>query len=96
NVQPGLAYADAKKQGAVLGYGQFITVTINFLIIAFILFLIIQGMNRLIRKESAKADAQPPKPSDEVVLLTEIRDLLKTGHGPAASNLVPTSAPPER
>src|ERR671926_1278006 len=41
-VQHGLAYADARKQGAVLGYGQFITVAINFLIIAFILFLIIQ------------------------------------------------------
>ena len=83
-VQHGLAYADAKKQGAVLGYGQFITVTINFLIIAFILFLIIQGMNRLTRKESAKAAAQAPKPSDEAVLLAEIRDLLRAGGAPSA------------
>lgn len=46
-VQHGLAYADAKKQGAVLGYGQFFTVAINFIIIAFILFMIIRLVNRV-------------------------------------------------
>ena len=75
-VQAGMAYADAKKAGAVLGYGNFITVAINFIIIAFVLFLVIRAMNTLKRKDEAKP-AEPPKPSAEVVLLTEIRDLLK-------------------
>jgi len=70
--------ADAKKQGAVLAYGNFITLTLNFIIIAFVLFIVIQLMNRLKRSEEAKP-AEPPKPSAEVVLLTEIRDLLKKG-----------------
>jgi large conductance mechanosensitive channel len=70
--------ADAKKQGAVLAYGNFITLTLNFLIVAFVLFAVIQLMNRLKHKEEAKP-AEPPKPSAEVVLLTEIRDLLKKG-----------------
>lgn len=68
--------ADAKKQGAVLAYGNFLTLTINFIIIAFVLFLVIRAMNTLKRKEETKP-AEPPKPSAEVVLLTEIRDLLK-------------------
>lgn len=68
--------ADAKKQGAVLAYGSFLTLTINFIIVAFVLFLVIRAMNTLKRKEEAKP-AEPPKPSTEVVLLTEIRDLLK-------------------
>jgi large conductance mechanosensitive channel len=68
--------ADAKKQGAVLAYGSFLTITLNFLIVAFVLFIVIRLMNQLKRKEAA-APAEPPKPSAEVVLLTEIRDLLK-------------------
>src|SRR5215813_11184077 len=68
--------ADAKKQGAVLAYGSFITLTLNFLIIAFVLFIVIRLMNQLMQREKAKP-AEPPKPSAEVVLLTEIRDLLK-------------------
>jgi large conductance mechanosensitive channel len=70
--------ADAKKQGAVLAWGNFLTLTLNFLIIAFVLFIVIRLMNQLIRKEAAAPPA-PPKPSAEVVLLTEIRDLLKKG-----------------
>jgi len=68
--------ADAKKQGAVLAYGSFLTLTINFIIVAFVLFLVIRAMNTLKRKEETKP-AEPAKPSEEVVLLTEIRDLLK-------------------
>src|SRR6476620_8401536 len=68
--------ADAKKQGAVLAWGSFLTLTINFIIIAFVLFLVIRAINTLKRKEEA-APAAPPKPSAEVELLTEIRDLLK-------------------
>ena len=68
--------ADAKKQGAVLAWGSFLTLTINFIIVAFVLFLVIRAMNTLKRNEEAKP-AEPPKPSAEVELLTEIRDLLK-------------------
>ena len=70
--------ADAKKQGAVLAWGSFLTLTLNFMIVAFVLFMVIRAMNTLKRKEEAKP-AEPPKPSAEVVLLTEIRDLLKKG-----------------
>jgi large conductance mechanosensitive channel len=73
-VQAGLSYADAKKQGAVLGWGQFLTVALNFLIIAFVLFLAIRGINKLKKQEPAPA---PVGPSPEVKLLTEIRDLLR-------------------
>src|SRR5262245_37443781 len=56
-VQPGLSYADAKKQGAVLGWGQFLTVTVNFVIVAWVLFLVVKGMIRL-----KKEEAPPPPP----------------------------------
>ncbi|HEX5210218.1 MAG TPA: large conductance mechanosensitive channel protein MscL [Pseudolabrys sp.] len=67
------ALADAQKQGAVLAYGHFLTVTLNFIIIAFVLFLAIRAMSKLIQKEEAK----PAPPSKQEELLTEIRDLLK-------------------
>ena len=70
--------ADAKKQGAVLAYGSFITLTLNFIIIAFVLFIVIRVMNQLKRRQEA-APAAPPKLSREEELLTEIRDLLKKG-----------------
>lgn len=65
---------EAKKQGAVLAWGNFVTLTINFVIIAWILFLMIRGMNKLLIKEEAKP--APPTKTEE--LLTEIRDLLKS------------------
>jgi len=68
--------ADARKQGAVLAYGNFITLTLNFLIIAFVLFIVIRLMSTLKRKDET-APAPPPKPTREEELLTEIRDLLK-------------------
>lgn len=68
--------ADAKKQGAVLAWGNFLTFTLNFIIIAFVLFMVVKGMNTLKRSDAA-APAAPPKPSREEELLTEIRDLLK-------------------
>ena len=69
-------YDAAKKAGATLGYGTFITVTVNFIIIAWVLFMVVRGVNRMMTREQ---DAPPPPapPSKEVVLLTEIRDLLK-------------------
>jgi large conductance mechanosensitive channel len=66
------SYVEAKKQGAVLGYGQFLTIAINFLIIAFVLFLVVRAINRLQAPPPPKA---PEVPAD-VTLLTEIRDLL--------------------
>ena len=66
--------ADAKKEGAVLAWGNFFTIVINFLIIAFVLFLAIRALARLQKMETAK----PVEPPREVELLTEIRDLLKT------------------
>lgn len=65
------------EQAAVtLNYGNFIQTTIDFIIIAFAIFMMIKFMNRLKKKEEAKPEA-PAKPSNEEVLLTEIRDLLK-------------------
>ena len=72
-VQQGVAYADAKKEGAVLGWGQFLTVALNFLIIAGVLFLVIKGMNKLMKEKPLA----PAEPTPEIKLLTEIRDLLK-------------------
>jgi len=69
-------YDAAKKAGATLGYGQFITVAVNFIIIAWVLFLVVKGMNALLKKEAA-APAPPAPPTKEQELLTEIRDLLK-------------------
>jgi len=66
--------AEAKKQGAVVGWGNFLTITLNFIIIAFVLFLAVRGLNRLVQKEAAKA---PPLSKTEQ-LLTEIRDQLKS------------------
>lgn len=67
--------ADAKKQGAVLAWGNFLTLTLNFVIVAFVLFVVIRAINQLKRKEEAAPT--PPKPTREEELLTEIRDLLK-------------------
>jgi large conductance mechanosensitive channel len=65
---------EAKKQGAVLAWGNFLTITLNFIIIAFVLFLVIRGLNRLVHKEAEKS----PPPSKTEELLTEIRDQLKS------------------
>jgi large conductance mechanosensitive channel len=69
--------ADAKKQGAVLAWGSFLTVTLNFMIVAFVLFVVIRLINKLKRKDEAKP-AEPPAPTKDQILLTEIRDLLKS------------------
>jgi large conductance mechanosensitive channel len=66
--------AEARKQGAVLAYGSFLTIVLNFLIIAVALFLAIKGINKLKPEEPAP----PPGPSKEVQLLAEIRDVLKS------------------
>ena len=71
--------AQAREQGAVFAYGSFITVLINFLILAWIIFLMIKGVNRLRRaEEKVPPEAAPAPPPADVQLLTEIRDILKT------------------
>jgi len=72
------ALADARKLGAVFAYGSFLTVVINFAILAFIIFMMIKAMNNMKKKEAAAPAAPAPIPAD-VVLLKEIRDLLKRG-----------------
>ncbi len=68
----------AKEQGAVFAYGNFITVGINFLIVAFVMFLVIKSINKAkAMAEKPAAPAAPPEPSAEEKLLGEIRDLLK-------------------
>lgn len=68
----------ASKAGAVtMNYGTFLTAFINFLIVAFVLFLIVKAANRMKKTEEAPAPAAPPEPTKEEILLTEIRDLLK-------------------
>jgi large conductance mechanosensitive channel len=75
-VQPGLSYADAKKQGAVLGWGQFLTISLNFIIVAWVLFMAIKAMIKLQKSEPAP-DPKPAEIPADIKLLTEIRDLLK-------------------
>ena len=70
----GLALAEAKKLGAVLAYGNFFTVLLNFIILAFVIFQMIRLMNRLRRNEPVAAAAVTP---EDIVLLREIRDSLK-------------------
>jgi large conductance mechanosensitive channel len=69
--------AEAKKSGAVLAYGSFVTVALNFVILAFIIFVMIKQINRLKREAPAEPPAAPPLPPEDVVLLREIRDALK-------------------
>ena len=77
NGQPaGLPLAEARKAGAVFAYGNFITVLIYFIILAFIIFLMIKQINRL-KKESPAAPAEPPPTPEDVLLLRQIRDSLK-------------------
>ena len=66
--------ADAKKAGAVFAYGSFITVAINFVILAFIIFIMVKQINRLKKEAPPPAPAAPP---EDTVLLREIRDSLK-------------------
>jgi large conductance mechanosensitive channel len=75
-VTSGLSLADAKKLGPVFAYGNFLTIAINFAILAFCIFMLVKAMNSLKKKEEAKPAPVPETPAD-VKLLAEIRDLLK-------------------
>ena len=70
----GLQLAEAKKLGAVFAYGNFLTVAVNFVILAFIIFIMVQQINRLKSEEPAPAPAATP---EDIQLLREIRDSLK-------------------
>lgn len=69
----GMTLEEARKAGPVIAYGQLITDVIAFLIIAFVIFLIVRAVNKL----KGPIPEPPPSPSNEEVLLAEIRDLLK-------------------
>ncbi|TPQ50913.1 hypothetical protein C2U72_11025, partial [Prosthecomicrobium hirschii] len=72
-------YEKARELGATIGYGKFLTVSINFIIIAWILFIVVKAVNRVSARDSAESAAKPPPaPSRQEVLLEEIRDLLKS------------------
>lgn len=73
---------DAKKEGAVLAWGNFITVTINFIIVAWALFLVVKLINRLRRNAEAEKPKEAPAPTREEALLMEIRDLMKAQASP--------------
>ena len=77
--QTATTLAEAQKAGAVFAYGNFITVALNFAILAFIIFVMVRQMNRLTsaRDEAPAEPAAPPAPSEDVLLLREIRDSLK-------------------
>ncbi|CAG1016378.1 Large-conductance mechanosensitive channel [Burkholderiaceae bacterium] len=70
----GLPLAEAKKLGAVFAYGNFLTVSVNFVILAFIIFLMIKQINRL---KAEAPQAPPPALPEDIQLLREIRDSLK-------------------
>ena len=72
-----LQEATAEAEAVTLGYGAFIQTVVDFVIIAFAIFMVIKAMNSMKKKEEEKP-AEPPKPSAEEHLLTEIRDLLRT------------------
>ncbi len=73
---PTLPLAEAKKLGAVLAYGNFFSIALNFIILAFVIFLMIRQINRMRAQEEPQAPAAPATPED-IELLREIRDSLK-------------------
>lgn len=72
-----LVAAEGEVEAVMLNYGAFIQTIVDFTIIAFAIFMVIKLMNRMKRKQEAAPPAAPPEPSEEVKLLTEIRDALK-------------------
>ena len=75
--QTATVLADAKKAGAVFAYGSFVTVVINFIILALIIFMMVKQMNRMKREAPAAPPAPPAPTPEDVLLLREIRDALK-------------------
>ena len=70
--------ADAQEAGAAtLNFGNLISVILNFIIVAFCIFLVVKAMNKFMKKKKEEKEEEPAKKPDDVVLLEEIRDLLK-------------------
>ncbi len=76
DIPEGLPLEEARAIGAVFAWGNFVTEVISFIILAFVIFMLVKGMNRLMRKKAA-APSTPPAPTKEEVLLTEMRDTLR-------------------
>ena len=74
--QAATTLVEAKKAGAVLAYGSFITVVVNFAILAFIIFMMVKQMNRMKREAPPAPAAPPPATPEDVLLLRQIRDSL--------------------
>ena len=77
NVPAGAGLAEAQKVANVFAYGSFLTILINFIILAFVIFMMVKQMNRLTRAEPPAPPAPPAPTPEDVVLLREIRDALK-------------------
>jgi large conductance mechanosensitive channel len=78
NQDPNLPLVEAKKLGAVLAYGNFLTILLNFLILAFVIFQMVRVINKArARMEEPAVEAAAPPPAEDIVLLREIRDALK-------------------
>ena len=75
--QTATTLVEAKKAGAVFAYGSFFTVLLNFVILAFVIFVMIKQVNRLKREAPPPPPAPPAAPPEDVLLLREIRDALK-------------------
>jgi large conductance mechanosensitive channel len=75
-VPDGASLAEAQKLGTVLAWGNFVTIAINFVILALVVFLMVKAMNKA-KREAPPAAPAPAAPAEEVVLLREIRDALK-------------------
>jgi large conductance mechanosensitive channel len=84
--------AEAKKQGAVLAWGSFLTLAINFVIVAWVLFLVVKLINRL-RRQQAAEPVKTPSPTPQEALLMEIRDLLKQRQGAVGAPEAPKPYP---
>ncbi len=79
--------AAAREQGAVIAYGNFITIVINFLTLAWIIFLMVKGVNKIrasVERDKLEEKKAPAPPPEDIKLLSEIRDLLKTQQGSAS------------
>lgn len=74
---PSLALAEAKKLGAVLAYGNFLTILLNFIILAFVIFQMVRLVNKARRADEPAVAAEPAPPPEDVLLLREIRDSLR-------------------
>ena len=72
-----MTLAEAKKAGAVIAYGNFLTILLNFIILAFIIFQMVRLMNRLRQRVMPEEEAKAPTTPEDIVLLREIRDALR-------------------